>query len=155
MRRAVLCFALLLLPATALAAEGKWTAEMQEDEGGPMMVASVLAKPVGDFTPVLSLMCAGTEGVNLRYVTTLGTAEPDSEADFTLKSDASQLTRHMVYEDMDGAFATYFQPSDPTIDLLKKGKELTISDAAGKYAAQTFALTGSTKAIDTLLKACK
>jgi len=155
MRRALLCFALMLLPATALAAEGKWTAEMQEDEGGPVMVASVSAKPVGDLTPTLSLMCAGTEGVNLRYVTTLGAAEPDSEADFTLKSDASQLTSHMRYEDMDGAFAAYFQPSDATLDLLKKGKELTISDAAGKYAVQTFALTGSTKAIAALLKTCE
>ena len=155
MRRVLLCVVLMLLPATAMAAEGKWTAEMQEDEGGSVLVASVTAKPVGDVTPVLSLMCAGTEGVNLRYEGAAAGAEPGSEADFTLKTDKAELTKHMALEDMDGAFAAYFQPTDATIALLKGGKEVVISDKSGKSPDQTFALAGSGKAIDTLLKDCK
>ena len=41
MRRAVLCLALMLLPSAAYA-DG-WTAQMEEDEGGPAMVASITA----------------------------------------------------------------------------------------------------------------
>ena len=154
MRYTVLCFALMLLPTAAFAAEGRWTAEMQEDEGGPAMVASVSAKPVGDLTPTLSLMCAGTEGVNLRYEMPMGDAEPASEADIMLKTDKAEITQHVVFEEMDGAFAAYFQPTDPTIDLLKTGKEVVVSVSPGKGPALTFPLTGSSKAIDTLLKSC-
>ena len=155
MRRALLCVALLLLPATAMAAEGKWTAEMQEDEGGSVLVASVTAKPVGDITPALSLMCAGTEGVNLRYEAASTGAQPGDESDFTLKTDKAEVTKHFAYEDMDGAFAAYFQPSDPVIALLKGGKDVVISQQGGKSPDQSFPLAGSGKAIDTLLKDCK
>ena len=154
MRRAVICLALMLLPTTAFAAEGKWTAEMQEDEGGSVLVASVTAKPIGDLTPALSLMCAGTEGVNLRYEAHID-GEPASEVDLTLKTDKAEVTEHFVYEDMDGAFAAYFQPSDPMIALLKGGKDVVVSDKSGKSPDQSFALAGSGKAIDTLLKDCK
>ncbi len=155
MRRALFCFALMLLPVPVLAAEGQWTAEMQEDEGGPTMVASVLGPAVGDVTPALSLMCAGTEGVNLRYEGAAEGVEPGSEGDFTLTTDKTSVTKHMLYEDMDGAFAAYFQPSDPTIALLKGGKTVTLSDKSGKSPDQTFPLTGSSKAIDALLKTCQ
>ncbi len=155
MRRALFCFALMLLPATAFAAEGKWTAEMQEDEGGPVMVASVSGVPVGDLTPVLSLMCAGTEGINLRYEMATDGAEPGTENDFVLKTDKVEVSKHMALEDMDGAFAAYFQPTDPAIDLLKTGRELVISETGSKNPPQSFALAGSTKAIETLLRTCE
>lgn len=155
MRRALLCLSLLLLPATAFAGDGKWTAEMQEDEGGSVMVASVSIKPVGDLIPTLSLMCAGTEGVNLRYEMSTGGAEPASEADFVLKTDKAELSKHMVFEEMDGAFAAYFQPTDAAIALLKGGSEITITQTGSDSQAQTFPLAGSSKAIDTLLKSCE
>ena len=155
MRRAVLCLSLLLLPATAFAGDGKWTAEMQEDEGGSVMVASVSIKPVGDLVPTLSLMCAGTEGVNLRYETSTGGAEPASEADFVLKTDKAELSKHMVFEEMDGAYAAYFQPTDSAIALLKGGSEITITQTGSSGPAQTFPLAGSSKAIATLLKSCE
>ena len=153
MRRAVLCCALMLLPSAALA-EG-WTAQMEEDEGGPTMVASIIGSADGSVTPELRLMCAGTEGVNLRYEGAAEGAEPGSEGDFTLTTDKTSVTKHMLYEDMDGAFAAYFQPSDPTIALLKGGKTVTLSDKSGKSPDQTFPLTGSSKAIDALLKTCQ
>ena len=56
---------------------------------------------------------------------------------------------------MDGAFAAYFQPTDPMVAFLETGDEVFISESSGNYPAQTFSLKGSTKAIGKLLKTCK
>ena len=61
MRRAVLFLAVMMpLGGTAMAADNGWTAQMEEDEGGSVMVASVSAAPSGDVTPELRIMCAKT-----------------------------------------------------------------------------------------------
>jgi len=157
MRRVVLCLAVMMSFATgaAVAAGSGWTAQMQEDEGGSVMVASVTAAAVGDVTPELELMCAGDEGVNLRYLSSAETVSPGSEADFSFENESAKLAMHMQYEEMDGAFAAYFQPSDPMIAFLQTGDEVVISEASGNYPAQTFTLKGSSKAIAKLLKTCK
>jgi len=154
MRRLLLVIALLLLPAAAFAAEDKWTAQMEEDEGGPVMVASIDGPAVGDVVPSLRMMCAGDEGVNLRFSTSAESAEPGSEADFLFENESTQVTKHMQLEDMDGAFAAYFPPSDPLLALLKTGDQVSVSETAGNYPAQTFPLKGSSKAIAALLKTC-
>lgn len=153
MRRVALCLMLLLLPSAAFA--GGWTAQMEDDEGGPTMVASVSADADGAVTPELRLMCAGDEGVMLRYLTAADTVQPGSEADFLFENENSQLTEHMVYEDMDGAFAAYFPPSDPIVEFLRTGQEVFISESSGNYPAQSFSLKGSTKAINALLQTCR
>ena len=156
MRRTVLCLALLLLPVgPAFAAADHWVAEMQEDEGGPVMVASVTAAAVGDVTPELFMMCAGSEGLNLRYISTADNVAEGSEADFSFENENSKLTEHMKLEEMDGAFAAYFKPSDPMVAFLQTGADVLISESSGNYPAQTFTLTGSSKAIGKLLKDCK
>jgi len=156
MRRTVLCLAVMMsFAGGAMAADSGWTAQMEEDEGGSVMVASVTAAADGDVTPELRVMCAGTQGVNLRYLTSADTVSPGSEADFQFENENTKLTKHMQYEDMDGAFAAYFQPSDPMIAFLQTGDEVFISESSGNYPAQTFTLTGSSKAIGKLLKTCK
>jgi hypothetical protein len=60
----------------------------------------------------------------------------------------------MIYEDMDGAFVAYFPQADPLIALLENGSDVFVSESSGNYAAQSFSLTGSTKAIAKVLKAC-
>jgi hypothetical protein len=147
--------AVFLFVGIAQAATDAWIAEMEEDEGGSIMVASIDGAPVGDITPRLRLMCAGDEGVNLRYETAKGMTEPGTEADFRFENESTQVDKHMQFEDMDGAFAAYFPPSDPMIELLKGGKDVIVSATNGDYPAQTFALKGSTKAINTLLKSCQ
>ena len=154
MRRAVLCFALMLLPATAHAADA-WTAQMEEDEGGSVMVASVDADASGGVTPGLRVMCAGDQGVNLRYLTVQDTVEPGSEADFQFENESIKATKHMAYEEMDGAFAAYFPKTDSIIHLLENGDEVFISESSGNYPAQTFQLKGSSKAIGKVLAGCK
>ena len=156
MRRALLCLAVMVpLAGSAVAADNGWTAQMEEDEGGPEMVASVTAAPDGDVTPELRVQCAGSEGVMLRFLTTADTVSPGSEADFQFENESSKLVKHMQYEDMDGAFAAYFPPTDPMIAFLQTGDEVFISETSGNYPAQTFTLSGSSKAIAKLLKTCK
>jgi hypothetical protein len=155
MRHAALCFAVMvLLCGGASAADSGWIAQMQEDEGGPVMVASVSAAADGDVTPELELMCAGDQGVNLRYLSSADTVSPGSEADFSFENENSKIAVHMLYEEMDGAFAAYFPPSDPMVAFLQTGDEVFISEASGNYPAQTFTLKGSSKAIAKLLKTC-
>lgn len=154
MRHALLCLVLIMLPVPAFAAES-WTAQMEDDEGGPAMVASIGAAPDHGVTPMLRVMCAGEDGVMLRYETTADTVEPGSEGDFTFENESTQVKMHMQYEEMDGAFAAYFPPADPMIALLRTGDEVFVSDSSGNYPAQTFQLKGSSKAIDAVLKSCK
>jgi hypothetical protein len=152
MRRFVLCIALCLLPQAAFAAT--WIAQMEEDEGGPVMVASVTGEAAGDRQPMLRMMCGG-DSVNLRYEMASGAPSLGGEADFRFESEDDQATVHMVYEDMDGAFAAYFPTTDPMIDLLESGTDVLVSETTGTYPAQSFSLSGSTKAITTLLKTCQ
>ncbi|HVY51464.1 MAG TPA: hypothetical protein VHA07_07855 [Devosia sp.] len=153
MRRLALCLAVMAVPGLAHAAG--WTSQMEEDEGGSVMVASVDADAVGSIAPALRLMCAGSEGVNLRYQAAVDTVEPGAEADFLFESETGRLTRHMVYEDLDGAFAAYFPPSDPLIRLLKTGSRVSVSQPGGNSPTVAFTLAGSSKAIDVLLGTCK
>lgn len=153
MRRALLCLALFMLP-TAAFADG-WTAQMEEDEGGSVMVAQVLATPQGDVTPALVMMCGDTGQVNLRYSMPIGDGEPAREADFLFENESTQAKLHMGFEEMDGAFAAYVAKSDPIVTLLQTGEEVFVSESSGNYPAQTFTLKGSSKAIATLLRACK
>jgi hypothetical protein len=155
MRRIVLCLALFLLPGAAYAADGGWSASMQDTEGGPAMVASVTGQADGNVQPTLELMCAGDKGVALRYSMASDDGQPGGEADFLFENEHDQITRHMVYEDEDGAFAAYFPANDPMISLLETGQDAFLSEATGNYPNQDFPLTGSTKAIAAVLKTCK
>ena len=153
MRRVLFAAAFALLPGVALA-DG-WVAQMEDDEGGKVMVASVAGDPDGNQTPMLRLMCAGARGVMLRYDMTGNAGGPGSSLDLLLENEAKQVKVEMAYEAMDGAFVAYFHKTDPIIDLLENGPDLTISEATGDGPATTFSLDGATKAIATVLKGCK
>ena len=155
MRRLLLCL-VFLLPGVSLAAGSTWTAQMEEDEGGPVMVASVEADDAGGGTlvPLLRLMCGGSGEFALRYETSTEGSAIGSEADFLFENETAQLTRHLIFEEMDGAFAGYFPVTDPLLALLRAGANVTVSEASGNLPTQAFSLKGSSKAIATLLKHC-
>ena len=154
MRRLLLCL-VFLLPGVSLAAGSTWIAQMEEDEGGPVMVASVEADAGGGtLVPMLRLMCGGSGEFALRYETSTEGAAIGSEADFLFENETAQLTRHLAFEEMDGAFAGYFPVTDPLLALLRAGASVTVSEASGNLPAQAFSLKGSSKAIATLLKNC-
>ena len=153
MRRLLLCL-VFLLPGVSLAAGSTWIAQMEEDEGGPVMVASVEADAGGTLVPMLRLMCGGSGEFALRYETSTEGAAIGSKADFLFENETAQLTRHLAFEEMDGAFAGYFPVTDPLLALLRAGASVTVSEASGNLPAQAFSLKGSSKAIATLLKNC-
>jgi len=152
MRRLLLVMSFVLLPTAALA--DSWIAQMQEDEGGQVLVATVSGEPQGKLTPSLTLECGGSEGVMLRYLMASEDGAPGSESDFLFENESQQAKVHMIYEDMDGAFVAYFPKMDPMITLLETGSDVLVSESSGNYPAQSFSLKGSTKAIAKALKAC-
>jgi len=153
MRRLLIVVALALVPANAFA--GGWTAQMQDDEGGQVMVASVTGDPNGKLTPMLEVECAGTQGVMLRYLASTEQGAPGDKVSFLFENESKQVTLEMAYEDMDGAFAAYFPKDADIIALLENGPDVTISDLSGNYPAEAFSLLASTKAITKVLKDCK
>ena len=151
MRRLLLLLVATLLPTASLAAG--WTAGMEEDEGGPVMTASVTAEGAGDFPSMLRMNCG--DEVGLRYLMSGDVGGPNNEADFLLASESEEVTLHMLYEEMDGAFAAYFSKTDPVIALLKGGSDLLVTNPGGTYPPQSFTLEGSSEAIATLLASCQ
>ena|SRR5665213_937300 len=153
MRRVLLAVAIALLPGLAYA-DG-WVAQMEEDEGGKTMVASVAGDPDGKLTPLLRLMCAGSRGVMLSYAMTTDTGGPGSSVNLLFENESKQVKMQLAYEAMDGAFVAYFHKTDPMIDLLDNGPDLYVSEATGDGPATSFSLEGATKAISAVLKGCK
>jgi hypothetical protein len=151
MRRLLSLCALLLLTVPVSAAG--WTAGMEEDEGGPVMTASVTGEGPGDFPPMLRMNCG--DEVGLRYLMSGDSGGPNDADDFLFSTESDEIKLHMQYEEMDGAFAAYFPTSDPVIDLLEAGADLLVTNPAGVYPPQSFTLEGSSDAIETLLKSCE
>lgn len=153
MRRVLLVLILALIPGLAYA-DG-WVAQMEDDEGGKVMVASVAGEPDGKLTPTLRLMCAGSKGVMLRYAMASDAGGPGSQVNLLFENESKQVKMTMAYEAMDGAFVAYFHKTDPMIDLLENGPDLYISETTGDGPATSFPLQGATKAISAVLKGCK
>src|SRR4051794_21623224 len=107
MRRLLPLCALLLLTVPASAAG--WTAGMEEDEGGPVMMASVEGEGAGDFPPMLLMSCG--DEVGLRYLMTGDVGGPNETDDFLFSTESDEIKLHMQYEEMDGAFAIYVPKS--------------------------------------------
>jgi hypothetical protein len=152
--------ALLLSAAPVLAASDTWTAEMQEDEGGPVMTAWVDGTgAAGDaIPPAIRIMCF--DEVSFRFDPGVvaegeGAMTPGNEADLLLKTDKAELTRHALYEDMDGALAVYVPKDDALIDMLRTGATIDISvPERAAFPVRTFTLKGSSAALATLFASC-
>lgn len=131
-----LCRRLAVVPAAAAEACSIWTAEMQEDEGGPVLTASACAVDRPD--AYLSLTCFDGR-VWLRYDLSLGAeaaVDPDEVADVVFTFGEVRETLSMRYEDMDGRHAADVTVGNPLVGLLKSGSMLSIGDAAGSYPSQ-------------------
>jgi len=150
---------LMVSALPALAASDIWTAEMQEDEGGPVMTAWVDGTgAAGDaIPPAIRIMCF--DEVSFRFdpgVVAGGDAmAPGDEADLLLKSDKAEITRHALYEDMDGALAVYVPRDDALISMLRAGTKVDIAvPARASFPIRTFTLKGSSAALATLFASC-
>jgi hypothetical protein len=143
----------LTLATTSLGAG--WESGMMEDEGGPVMQAWVYATN-GDVPPELRMMCG--DQVMLRYGqgTSLGEGvEPIRDpVDFTFDFGDDLISLSMQYEEMDGAYAAYFEPDALILGFLRSADSVTVDVPSGPWPVQEFTLQGSSKAIAAVLKTC-
>lgn len=128
-----------------------WSATMEQDEGGSVMMASVCGGAKQDAN--LSLTCAGQP--TLSY--DLGPSGPEVESgatgSFTFDADGRSVTKKLQLEEMYNEFTVYLTPSDPLLTLLQGKGDVTVSSP--KYGKNSFPLTGSSKAIRKVLANCK
>lgn len=131
-----------------------WSAQMEEDEGGPTMVASSCESDT-DIGPVFRLMCGGE--INIRYNDPgmIMDAPEEGTLVLMLTSGGKSLTTDVRFEEMDAAFAAYVDTDSPIISLLKTGAEVDVALKGTDSPTRTVSLKGSTAAIDTLISACE
>jgi hypothetical protein len=149
---------LVVLPAAMVASTALgagWESGMVEDEGGKVMQAWVYGGS-GDVPPELRMMCG--DQVVLRYGqgTSLGEGvEPIRDpVDFTFDFGDDLISLPMQYEEMDGAYAAYFEPDALIIGFLRSADSVAVDVPNGPWPVQEFTLEGSSKAIAAVLKSC-
>lgn len=153
-------FILCLLAGPAMAEScDHWTASMQEDEGGPAMMASICSGK-GDDQSNLVVQCGAPGDVVLRFTSAPSAKYPpldttgnfQAEMKYTLDKDT--FSQKAILEEMDGAMASYVPMKDPLIEAMMTRGSLVVSDADGKLADVTFTLKNSGNAFRKLMKAC-
>jgi hypothetical protein len=130
-----------------------WTAGVEEDEGGPVLMASVCA--ADDPQAVLTLTCsAGTFYLRASLIGPADEAPIDEVATVRFDVDGSAVSLPMRYEDMDGAHAAELTAGSGLIGMLGAGTRLTVTDGAGRYPAHGYSLAGSARALAALAARC-
>jgi len=156
MKHLILLF-LIALPQAALAGEcDRWSASMQEDEGGPTMTASVCqGAPTADYELLVTCGNPGELGMRLLALAP-AESQPASDytTDFKLSFGNEVVTRKAHYEEMDGAMVLDFRIDAPLTELMRNGTEMTVADVTGKVAGATFSLKGAKAALKTLIQTC-
>lgn len=155
---ATLLLCLLSGPAMAASCDG-WTASMEEDEGGPRMMA-IVCSGSGDNEQTLIVQCGGTGDLNLRYLPAPSSKYPpgedpgnfEAELKFTLGKDT--FLHKGRYEAMDGAMAFYVPMKGPLVEAMTTNERVLLSDTDGKLAGVTFTLKNSGKALREVMKTC-
>ena len=128
-----------------------WSASLEEDEGGPVMVASSCESDT-EFGPALRLFCG--EGISIRYNGLGALADPPLSSTLVLTSGEKSLSADVVFEEMDGAYAAYVEKGSAIISLLKSGDKIGVTFKGLDLPPRIISLKGSSTAIDTLMNAC-
>lgn len=152
-----------LLGTTALAAEcDRWEAAMQEDEGGPVMTASICAQSKEgtlETRHYFFVQCAGEGGLWMRYLPFAEQNYPPGgdqgfKTDIKFSLGQNVFTEPARYEDMDGAMAMDTRVDAPLLSAMMREKQLIISEGYDKVPGVTFTLNGARQALDKVIKAC-
>jgi hypothetical protein len=148
---------LMSLPIPAVAAQcDHWTAAMEEDEGGSVMMANICA-PAGKATHELIVQCGAPGELLVRFIPVAPTGFPPSQnyqTEIEFSMDQEMFTRPARYEEMDGAMAMDTKIDAPFVSVLQTQKEVMISDTTGKVPGATFTLKGSKAALAKVISAC-
>ena len=155
--RIILIAALTLSATTALAADcDKWTASMEEDEGGPVMMATICV-PGGEPQAMILMTCAGDKSVSIRYLPTgewTPVEAPLYSTNLEYAMDQEVFTQKSNYEEMDGALVSSTEIAGAMISTMKAQKEMTISDTENRVPSATFTLKGASAAFKKLFATC-
>ena len=154
MKSPVLALSLTLMASAASAAG--WESGMQEDEGGPTMMAWVYGAEGGDVPPELRMFCG--DQISLRYgqgALPGGEPEPMLEPmEFTFVFGDDIIAVEMQYEEMDGMYAAYVPTDAIIIGYLRSKDGVAVDAPSGPWPVQEFTLEGSSRAIAALLRTC-
>jgi hypothetical protein len=162
--RLVFTLFLCLTGSTAMAAEcARWEASMQEDEGGPVMTASICAQASAS-TPeaqhLFLVQCAGQGNFWMRYLPFAADNYPpggdqgyNTEIEFSM--DQEMFTEKAQYEDMDGAMAMNTTADSTLISVMRAQKQFILSDVNDKAPGATFTLNGADAALKKVIDACR
>ena len=129
---------------------GGWSAEMEEDEGGSVLTASVCGGPKGDAR--LMLACFDTPVLSYDLGATGQQLEPGISGAFDFKADGKTVTKTLQLEAMYNYFTLQLPKADPLLDLLRGKGDVLVS--AAKYGENSFPLKGSSAAIGKVLAQC-
>lgn len=134
----------------ASAAPCGWTAKLEEDEGGKVLMASVCGGSNGGAQ--LTLACFGKPTLSYDLGDTGPQLEPSISASFTFKAGGKTVTKTLQLEEMYNNFTVELGSADPMLALLRSKGEVTV--VSGKYGENSFPLAGSSAAIGKVLAQC-
>jgi hypothetical protein len=134
----------------AFAAPCGWTARMEQDEGGSVLMAWVCGGPKADAQ--LMLTCLGKPTLSYDLGAAGQQLEPGVSASFVFKAGGLAVTRKLDLEEMYNYFTVQLESADPLLALLRSKGEVTV--ASGKYGENSFPLAGSSAAIGKVLAQC-
>lgn len=143
------------VPSRAAESCRDWVAEMQEDEGGPVLTAHACSDDSSQTW--LAMTChEGTVWID-HDLGLGGTKEPqlDETAEVEFVTDGGIETVSMQFQAMTSMFGGSVPANGKLVDLLKSSKSLLVRDGAGAYPARTYSLKGSSAALTTLVSACR
>jgi hypothetical protein len=155
--KAWIALLMMTTPLSVAAAEcDRWTASMEEDEGGSVMMAHTCA-PAGNAAHELYVQCGSPGELSIRFIPVAPTGYPPAQnytTELEFSIDQEMFTRPARYEDMDGAMATEPKIDSPFVNALQARNELTVSDTADKVPGATFTLNGSKAALAKVIATC-
>lgn len=132
---------------------GQWHASVSRLAGeGEAMNARTCSEgtgPASDF----EISCSGSE-LNLRFMPRLAGDYVGEAQDFLFSAGSASRLVFLGFEGLDGAFATNLDPRHPIFEMMKAGAVLTVSDPRRVLSDYRIALSGSRKALDTVIASC-
>ena len=143
------------LPLPAAADCSRWSAGMQEDEGGKVMTAQI-CDATGKVSRALLVTCGEPGKLSIRYLADdIGNVEPNYTTKLEFSFDQELFTEPAQYEEMDGALAAEVGIDTPFVSILKTQKQVLLADVKDKAPGATFTLKGSRPALDKLIATCR
>lgn len=142
------------LPGRAAESCRTWVADMQEDEGGPVLTAHACSDDASE--TALALRCfRGT--IWIEHDLAVGSdREPNSEETVAVEfvTDSGTQTVSMRFQEMNAMFGGEIPADGPLMSLLKSSESVLLRDSGALYPARTYSLRGSSAALSTLVSRC-